>query len=82
MKDEEFQDQEFKEINHRILKNRGNLIKAKDAQIIGSAKISIEQDTHEGVKIILKKDAEDNIKEIKFICTCGETKSVMLDYTE
>lgn len=82
MLEEEFKDQEFVEINHRSLKGGGNVIKSKDVEIIGKAKISIEQDVHEGVKIVLKKDAHENIKEIKFICTCGETKSVILDYSE
>lgn len=82
MKEEEFQDQEYIEISHRSLRDGGNVIKAKDVEITGVAKISIEQDSHEGVKIILKKDAQENIKEIKFVCTCGETKSVLLDYSE
>lgn len=82
MKDEEFKDQEFIEINHRSVKEGGNVIKSKDVEILGTAKISIEQDQHDGVKIVLKKDAQENIKEIKFICTCGETKSVLLDYSE
>ncbi len=78
----EFQDDTFKEINYRTLSGDGNLIKAEDAKIIGIAKITIDQDAHSGVKIVLKKDSDDNIKEIKFICSCGETKSVLLDYSE
>lgn len=78
----EFQDDSFKEINYRALSGDGNLIKAEDAKIVGVAKITMEQDAHNGVKIVLKKDADDNIKEIKFICSCGETKSVLLDYNE
>jgi len=78
---EEFQEQTFKEISYRSISGSGNMIKADDAKIIGTAKISIEEDSHEGVKIILKKDANENIKEIKFVCTCGETKSVILDYS-
>jgi len=78
----EFQDDTFKEINYRSLSGDGNLIKAEDAKIIGVAKITMEQDAHNGVKIVLKKDSDDNIKEIKFICSCGETKSVLLDYNE
>ncbi len=78
----EFKDQLYQEINYRDIKGGGNLIKAKDATLGGMAKITIEEESHEGVKIVLKKDADDNIKEIKFICSCGETKSVLLDYTE
>lgn len=80
--DSEFQDDTFKEINYRTLSGDGNLIKAEDAKIVGVAKITIDQDIHSGVKIVLKKDSDDNIKEIKFICSCGETKSVLLDYNE
>ena len=79
---EEFQEQTFKEITYRSLSGGGNLIKSDDAVITGTVKISVEEEGHEGVKIILKKDAEENIKEIKFVCTCGETKTVLLDYSE
>lgn len=78
---EEFQDIVYREVGYDKLVGK-NLIKAEDAKITGSAKISIEEDSHEGVKIVLKKDANDNIKEIKFVCSCGETKSVILDYNE
>jgi len=78
----EFQDDTFKEINYRALSGDGNLVKAEDAKIVGVAKITMEQDAHDGIKIVLKKDSDDNIKEIKFICSCGETKSVLLDYNE
>ena len=78
---EDFQDIVYREISFsRIVGS--NLIKSEDSEITGSAKISIEEDSHEGVKIILKKDDADNIKEIKFVCTCGETKSVILDYND
>ncbi|MBI9073626.1 MAG: hypothetical protein JEY94_18660 [Melioribacteraceae bacterium] len=82
MKDEEFKDYVFKEISYRNIEGEGNLIKAGNATIIGEAKVIIEEDSHEGVKVVLKKDQHDNIKEIKFICTCGETKSVLLDYSD
>ena len=78
---EEFQDIIYREVSFtKIVGN--NLVKSEDSKITGSAKISIEEDSHEGVKIILKKDEVDNIKEIKFVCTCGETKSVILDYND
>jgi hypothetical protein len=79
--EEEFQEQTFKEISYRSLSGSGNMIKAKDAKIVGTAKISVEEESHDGVKIVLKKDADENIKEIKFVCSCGETKSVLLDYS-
>ncbi len=78
----EFNDYIFKEISYRISDRKGNLIKAKDAKIVGTAKISVEEESHDGVKVILKKDENDNIKEIKFVCSCGETKSVLLDYSD
>ncbi|PID62485.1 MAG: hypothetical protein CR986_01585 [Ignavibacteriae bacterium] len=61
---------------------KGNLLNAEDVKIAGTSKIAVQHDNHEGVKIILNKDAEENIKEIKFVCSCGETKSVILDYNE
>ncbi len=79
---EDFQDAMYREINYDKSKNKSSIIPSEEANIIGSAKISVEEDSHEGVKIILKKDEEENIKEIKFVCSCGETKSVILDYNE
>ena len=61
---------------------KSGLIKAEDVQISGSSKICFEEDHAEGTKIILTKDADNNIKEIKFICSCGQTKSIALDYSE
>ncbi len=63
-------------------KQKSGLIKKEDVQVTGSSKISFEEDPSDGVKIILTKDAENNIKEIKFICSCGQTKSITLDYSE
>jgi hypothetical protein len=61
---------------------KSGLIKAEEVQISGSSKICFEEDHAEGIKIILTKDADNNIKEIKFICSCGQTKSITLDYSE
>lgn len=60
----------------------GNLIKAKDIELKGYSKITMEDDENDGVRIYLKKDANDNVKEIKFVCSCGQTKSIILDYSE
>lgn len=79
---DEFQDMMYKEISHREEDRSGNVIKSRCVTISGISKISIEEDSAEGVKIVLKKDQNDNIKEIKFICTCGETKSIVLDYSD
>jgi hypothetical protein len=76
-----FDDAVFKEISFSGT-GSGNVIKSDDVKIIGSTKITVEEESHEGVKIILNKDENDNIKEIKFVCSCGETKSVLLDYSD
>ncbi|NMB82426.1 MAG: hypothetical protein GYA14_11475 [Ignavibacteria bacterium] len=60
----------------------GNLLKAKDIDLKGYSKIALEEDEHDDVRIYLKKDANDNVKEIKFVCSCGQTKSIILDYSE
>lgn len=81
MKDE-FQDYLFREIENPNPHSKGNLIKANQAEFKGAVKISVEEDSHDGVKIVLKKDRNDTIKEIKFVCSCGQTKSIILDYSE
>ncbi len=77
-----FNEEIFKEISFKGSSKNGNVINSDEIEIVGTSKITIEEESHEGVKIILNKDAEDNIKEIKFVCSCGETKSVLLDYSE
>ena len=77
-----FNEEIYREVAFDTLSLAGNLISAEDVKIIGSSKITIEEENHEGVRIILNKDFQDNIKEIKFVCSCGETKTVLLDYTE
>lgn len=61
---------------------KGNFIKASEAELVGKTKVAIEEESHDGVKVILKKDANDSIKEIKFVCSCGQTKSIILDYSD
>ena len=76
-----FEEPLFRELDLDADSNN-NVIKGSKATFIGKTKISVEEDSHDGVKIILKKDSKDIIKEIKFICSCGETKSILLDYSE
>lgn len=76
-----FEDSIFREISVHG-NQKSNVIKASDSKIVGHAKITINEESHDGVKIVLKKDKNDNIKEIKFICNCGQTKSILLDYSE
>ncbi len=77
----QFEDALFKDIFTKNKTRTGNLIKAEDVEINGKAKISCEDDL-DGVRILLKKDANDNLKEIKFVCSCGQSKSIILDYSE
>ena len=79
--DSSFENYVFTEINCNG-NIKGSIIKSREVNILGKAIISIEEESHDGVKIIIKKDDKENIKEIKFVCSCGETKSVILDYSE
>ena len=78
----DFNEAVFREISYDSSAINGNVINSDDIEVIGTSKITIEEESHEGVRIVLNKDADDNIKEIKFVCSCGETKSVLLDYNE
>ena len=78
-------EEDFKELTYREIgefKGEGNIIKKNDAQISGKTKIIVEEESEEGVKVILKKDSNDSIQEIKFVCSCGQTKTIVLDYNE
>jgi hypothetical protein len=79
---EEFEEYIFRDLNVSASHSHKNLIKSSDTKINGNVKVAVEEDSLEGVKIILKKDVNDNIKEIKFVCSCGQSKSIILDYTE
>ncbi len=81
MKDN-FEEPLFREFGMADDKSAKSFIKATEASIIGKTRITIEEESHDGVKVILKKDASDTIKEIKFVCSCGQTKSIVLDYSE
>ncbi|MDA3860403.1 MAG: hypothetical protein PF445_04175 [Melioribacteraceae bacterium] len=79
---DKFEEPIFREIDKKSNLTSGNVIKSEKVAISGKTKITIEEESHEGVKFIIKKDSNDEIKEIKFICSCGQTKSLMLDYSE
>lgn len=79
---DKFNEEIFREISFSGTKLQGNVIDSKEVEVVGTSKITIEEECHEGVRIVLNKDENDNIKEIKFVCSCGETKSVLLDYNE
>ena len=72
----------FNMISAKRVSGKSNLIKADLVEMHGNSKITFEDDGEDGVKIVLMKDNEGNIKEIKFICSCGQTKSLVLDYSD
>lgn len=72
----------FEVINSNGLKSGKNVIKSEELQLEGRTKISFEEDDIDGIKIVLSKDENNNVREIKFICSCGQTKSIILDYGE
>jgi hypothetical protein len=78
----QFEDALFKDIFTKNKEKTGNLLKASEIEISGISKISFEDDELEGVRVLLKKDANDSIKELKFVCSCGQTKTIILDYSE
>ena len=79
---DKFEEPIFREIDKNSNLTSGNVIKSEKVAISGKTKITIEEESHEGVKFIIKKDSSDQVKEIKFICSCGQTKSLILDYSE
>ena len=79
---DEFKEPIFRELTKESSIQSGNVIKAGKVAVAGKTKITVEEESHEGVKFILKRDANDEIREIKFICSCGQTKSLILDYSE
>ncbi|MFZ0453362.1 MAG: hypothetical protein WCE54_19355 [Ignavibacteriaceae bacterium] len=77
---ETFEDSIYNEIE--FVRTKKGVIKATQVKITGKSKISVEEEGHNGAKVVVKKDENDTIKEIKFICSCGKTKSIVLDYSE
>ena len=80
MKDN-FEEPLFREFTYSQSDNK-SFIKSGKTEMVGKVKVSVEEESHDGVKIILKKDSNDSIKEIKFVCSCGQTKSIILDYSD
>ena len=79
---ENFENLTFREFIAELSGKNKNVIKADKCNIIGKTKIDVDEDAFGGIKIVMKKDDSDNVKEIKFVCSCGQTKSVTLDYEE
>jgi len=72
----------FEILNTNNLSSKKNVIKGDQIKVIGKVQVSFEEDALDNVKIILNKDENNNIREIKFICNCGHTKSLILDYED
>lgn len=70
----------FEILNSNILNSKKKVIKGDQIKVLGKIQVSFEEDTLDNVKIILNKDENNNIREIKFVCSCGHTKSLILDY--
>lgn len=80
--EEIFSEPIFREIYNELSNGSGNVIKAEKFEVVGKSKISVEEESDGGVKFVVKKDENDVVKEIKFICSCGESKSIVLDYSD
>lgn len=77
-----FEEPIFREISDKNGSSSSNIIKADDFKVVGKAIISVDEESIGGIKFVLKKDENEVIKEIKFICSCGQSKSIILDYSE
>ncbi|MCS7053486.1 MAG: hypothetical protein NZM09_07095 [Ignavibacterium sp.] len=70
----------FEIFNTNNLSSKKKVIKGEHTKVVGKVQVSFEEDSMDNVKIILNKDENNNIREIKFVCSCGHTKSLILDY--
>jgi 5-methylcytosine-specific restriction endonuclease McrBC regulatory subunit McrC len=78
----EFKEQIFREFQFSEDNSENRIIKSTRANVKGKTSVTVEEESEHGIKIVLKKDENDTIKEIKFVCSCGQTKSIILDYSE
>ena len=78
----QFEEPLFREFEVREEGSRKGVIKSQSADLKGKTKVAVEEESQHGIKIILKKDENEIVKEIKFICSCGQSKSIILDYDE
>lgn len=77
-----FVENTYREVLNSSKTNSGNVIKNKTVNVIGNTKIEFHDEHDDSVKVLLKKDQNDQVQEIKFVCSCGETKTIRLDYNE
>ena len=82
MMKKEFADAIFSKVTTDNMVKKGKVLKCGNFRVAGKAKIEVMEDSEDGVKIILNKDENDTIREIKFVCSCGQTKSLYLDYSD
>lgn len=80
--EKQFTEEIFRNVSNDGSARHGKILKKNQYKLNGKRKIELIEESHDGVKIVLNKDENDTIKEIKFICSCGETKSLYLDYDE
>ncbi len=77
-----FVENTYREVLNSSKSNSGNVIKKNTVDHIGKTKIEFHDEHDDSVKVLLKKDENDQVQEIKFVCSCGETKTIRLDYNE
>lgn len=77
-----FSENTYKEVLNANKLTSGNVIKKNNINCIGNTKIEFHDEQEDGVQVLLKKDENEQVKEIKFVCSCGETKTISLDYNE
>ncbi len=82
MTEKEFKETVYREFTSENVSRNKNIIKGTNAKIDGLKKVSVEGESLHDVKVVIEKDENDMIKEIKFYCSCGQTKSVVLDYSD
>ena len=77
-----FVENTYREVLNSNKCKSGNVIKKSSVDFIGNTKIEFHDDHDDSVRVLLKKDDNDQVQEIKFVCSCGETKTISLDYNE
>ncbi len=78
----EFKEPLFREFEFTAENTQRGVIKSSRVVLKGKSRVTVEEESENGIQVILKKDENDTLTEIKFICSCGQTKSLVLDYTE
>ena len=77
-----FAENTYREVINSNSSKSGNVIKKNEITTSGQTKVEFHDEHDDAVKILLKKDENDQVQEIKFVCSCGETKSIAFDYND